>query len=267
MGSFACAFEGLVAKSVPRSTGVFLAIMTLGVACCGSGDGRVAPSDGTSARCADESDPSCNMFQVVHVVTEAGFRAGTPAGGPIVMSIWEPDGADMPYAVVDGVPMAWYRDPTAKQKNENSLWADAPRFRTLIGGDASRKGARITHGRPPAAGADVQIGGFILDDRASPLEFWPIPATHVPGRVVSKPASADSGDDEGRFWVRVPRGNYHGFLGGGVSADGGRSVMGVVLGQERDAICSDGSASLLVAQTVEHGRRMELKCTNDAVGN
>ncbi|MCB9857418.1 MAG: hypothetical protein H6818_17185 [Phycisphaerales bacterium] len=256
-----------MANFVLRSTGVFVALMTSGFACCGSGDVINAPPEGAPSRFADESDPSRDMFQVVHVVTEAGLRAGTPAGGPIVMSIWEPDGADMPYAVVDGVPMAWYRDPTAKPRNTNVPLADAPRFRTLIGGEASRTGATIILVRPPAAGADVQIGGFVVDDRASPLEFWPIPATYVAGRVVSKPASADSTDEEGRFWVQVPRGNYRGFLGGGVSTDGGRSVMGVVLGQERDAFSGDRGASLLVAQTVEQGRRMELKCTNDAVGN
>lgn len=109
---------------------IVTAIALANLAC---GLDRIAPSPG-STKPVDETTArreSARELIVAHVVAETGLRAGMPAAFPNVVSVQDWDDRDIPFAVVDGVPMTWYRrgDNTKPPATHDQC----PRVRTLQG--------------------------------------------------------------------------------------------------------------------------------------
>lgn len=222
--------------------------------------GRSPPETATlQNRSREPARRFSDMMEVVHVISPSGCRAGAPARGPIIMSIKDLGDDAVPFAVVDGVPMGWTGASHQKEADTHRAPLSESQFGFLSGGSAMSHGNRIDLGPSPGVGAVVRIGGFRAVAGLDSLRFWRVQPTFILARVISRPQSARLSPNNAEFWIAVPVDDYRGFLGGPVSADGGHSVVGIVLAKDLDVTSQGRRYSVLAAETVSRGRQMETK--------
>ncbi len=173
-------------------------------------------------------------LRLVHVCSESGMRAGFPIDAYRVLSTMSWNDA-IPGATADGLPLQHTAYPGQPIVYGGRDPAKPPELALLV--SASRcfsPSAPVSGEAPPVVGTPVTIAGYFLPTRnMAPTDFWRVPASLIPARVVRPPAphSAGEWETDEAIWIEAPPGDYRGFRGGPVlvSKPGARAVIVAVI--------------------------------------
>lgn len=156
---------------------------------------------------AEQNRPT--TLQVAHVVSERRFLAGFPVDTSRVVT-HRRSLQPFPVAVVDGFPMGVVgarAGAAGSAARRDDPWA------VLYGRGLRSRPNQIEPQQDLHAGDAVLLGGFFAPrDGLTPIDYTDVRSSVIIGRLVGIPNAGRSGSP--LYWVLVPPGDYHGFLGG-----------------------------------------------------